>query len=87
MNRFASWKSIRDERAGGKAAIEAEKRELVNEVIRHRLAEVRWSRGRVSQIERGEVSGQKVIAHYATTMGGRLRQAIHFDDGDISAMA
>ena len=71
-------------------------------VLGHRLAEVRRARGltqqqvadrmgvtkgRVSQIERGKISGHDVLARYATALGGRLHQAIYFDDGDITAIA
>ena len=45
------------------------------------------TKGRVSQIERGKVSGHDVLARYATALGGRLHQAIYFDDGDITAIA
>lgn len=105
MNSFVSWKDIRAEhveRAGGEAAVEAGKRELLAEVIGHRLAEVRRARGmtqqqiadkmgitkgRVSQIEQGKIAGQDVLARYAAALGGRLHQAIYFDDGDIAAIA
>ncbi|NJP33360.1 helix-turn-helix domain-containing protein [Micromonospora thermarum] len=90
------------ERAGGEQAVEAGKQELVATVIGHRLAEVRRARGltqqqvadrmgvtkgRVSQIEQGKISGQDVLARYAAALGGRLHQAIYFDDGDIAAIA
>lgn len=105
MNGFVRWTDIRAEHvshAGGEAAVEAGKRELLAEVIGHRLAEVRRARGmtqlqvadtmgitkgRVSQIEQGKVSGHDVLARYATALGGRLHQAIYFDDGDIAAIA
>jgi DNA-binding XRE family transcriptional regulator len=89
-------------RAGGEAVVEAGKQEMLAEVVGHRLAEIRRSRhltqqqvadrmgitkGRVSQIERGKVSGQDVVARYAAALGGRLHQAIYFDDGDIIAIA
>lgn len=89
-------------RAGGDEAVEAGKQELLAEVIGHRLAEVRRARGltqqqvadrmgvtkgRVSQIEQGKISGQEVVARFAAALGGRLHQAIHFDDGDIAAIA
>jgi hypothetical protein len=45
------------------------------------------SKGRVSQIERGKISGQEILDRYATALGGRLHQAIYFDDGDIAAIA
>jgi DNA-binding XRE family transcriptional regulator len=105
MTSHVAWNDIRAEhiaRAGGEAAVEAGKREMLAEVIGHRLAEIRRARGltqqqvadrmgvskgRVSQIERGKISGQEVLARYATALGGRLHQAIYFDDGDITAIA
>ena len=45
------------------------------------------TKGRVSQIERGKVSGHDVIARFASALVGRLHQAIYFDDGDIAAIA
>ena len=71
-------------------------------VLGHRLAEVRRARGltqqqvaermgvtkgRVSQIEQGKISGQDVLARFAEALGGRLHQAIYFGDGDIAAIA
>lgn len=105
MNSYLAWNDIRSEhveRAGGEAAVDAGKRQMLTEVIGRRLAEVRRTRGltqqqvadrmgvtkgRVSQIERGKVSGQDVIDRFATALGGRLHQAIYFDDGDITAIA
>ncbi|WP_322778170.1 helix-turn-helix transcriptional regulator [Frankia sp. Cas4] len=70
--------------------------------VGHRLAEMRQVRGltrqqvaermgvtkgRISQIEQGSLSGQEVVARYAAALGGRLHQAIYFDDGDIAAIA
>src|ERR1700730_7301063 len=90
------------ERAGGEEAVAQGKEELLAEVIGHRLAEVRRARGltqqqvaermgitkgRVSQIEQGKISGQDVLARFAAALGGRLHQAIYFDDGDIAAIA
>ncbi|WP_211341479.1 hypothetical protein [Myceligenerans xiligouense] len=49
------------------------------------MVEVRdW--GRVSQIEHGKISGQEVLARYAAALGGRLQQAITFEDGDVAAL-
>ncbi len=105
MTSYVAWNEIRAEhvaRAGGEAAVEAGKREMLAEVVGHRLAEIRRTRGltqqqvadrmgvtksRVSQIERGKISGQDVLARYAAALGGRLHQAIYFDDGDITAIA
>ncbi len=89
-------------RAGGESAVAAGKEELLNELIGRRLAEVRRARGltqqevadrmgvtkgRISQIEQGKISGQDVVARFAAALGGRLHQAIYFDDGDIAAIA
>ncbi len=89
-------------RAGGEETVAAARAELLAEVVGHRLGEVRRARGitqaqiaqrmgvtkgRVSQIERGRISGQDVVARYAAALGGRLHQAIYFDDGDIAAIA
>jgi DNA-binding XRE family transcriptional regulator len=90
------------ELAGGEEAFAAGKERLLAEMTGQRLAEVRRARGltqvqvaermgvtkgRVSQIEQGKVSGQEVIARYARALGGQLHQAIYFDDGDIAAIA
>jgi DNA-binding XRE family transcriptional regulator len=90
------------QRAGGEEAVEAGKQELMAKVIGHRLAEVRKGRGltqqqvadrmgvtkgRVSQIEQGKISGQEVLGRFATALGGQLHQAIYFDDGNIAAIA
>jgi DNA-binding XRE family transcriptional regulator len=90
------------ERAGGEAAVEAGKQALLAEVLGYRLAEVRKQRGlsqqqvadrmgvtkgRISQIEQGKISGQDVLTRYAAALGGTLHQAIYFDDGDIAAIA
>jgi DNA-binding XRE family transcriptional regulator len=89
-------------RAGGEDAVAAAEQELLAEVVGHRLAEVRKARGltqqqvadrmgvtkgRISQIEQGSISGQDVLARFAAALGGRLHQAIYFDDGDIAAIA
>ena len=89
-------------RAGGEEAVQAGKEELLAEVTGRRLAELRRARGltqqqiadrmgvtkgRVSQIERGQISGQDVLVRFASALGGRLHQAIYFDDGDIAAIA
>ena len=105
MTGYARWKDVRAahvERAGGEAAVEAGKQELLATVQGHRLAEIRRSRGltqqqlaermgvtkgRVSQIEQGRISGVDVLARYAAALGGRLHQAIYFEDGDIAAIA
>jgi transcriptional regulator with XRE-family HTH domain len=89
-------------RAGGEDTVQEGKEELLAQVLGHRLAEVRKARGltqqqvadrmgvtkgRVSQIEQGKVSGQEVLARFAAALGGQLHQAIFFDDGEIAAIA
>ncbi|MCP9622943.1 helix-turn-helix transcriptional regulator [Nocardia otitidiscaviarum] len=90
------------DRAGGEEAVAAGREELLAEVIGQRLAEIRLSRGltqqqiadrmgvtkgRISQIERGHIAGYELLARYATALGGRLQQSIHFDDGETAAIA
>lgn len=105
MSSYSRWTDIRAEhveRAGGEEVVKAGKEELLNEVLGHRLAELRRARGltqqqiadrmgvtkgRVSQIEQGKISGQDILARFATALGGRLHQAIYFDNGDIAAVA
>ena len=104
MSSHVAWNDIRAEhvaRAGGEEAVEAGRRKMLAEVLGHRLAEVRRSRGltqqriadrmgvtngRVSQIERGKISGHDVVDGYAAALGGQLHQAIYFDDRDITAI-
>ncbi|GID29334.1 helix-turn-helix domain-containing protein [Paractinoplanes brasiliensis] len=100
--RWSDIRAEHIERAGGEEAVEAGKQELLAATVGYRLAEIRKARGltqqqvatrmgvtkgRVSQIEQGKASGQDVIARYAAALGGRLHQAIYFDDGDIAAIA
>lgn len=105
MTGYSRWQDIRAEyveRAGGEEAVAEGKRELLAEVLGHRLAEIRRSRGltqeqvadrmgvskgRVSHIEQGAISGQEVLIRYAAALGGELHQAIYFDNGDIAAIA
>ncbi len=90
------------ERAGGEEVVAAETARLLAETTGHRLAELRRTRGftqqdiaermgvtkgRISQIERGHISGQEVLSRYAAALGGQLHQAIYFDDGNIAAIA
>ncbi|WP_341717890.1 helix-turn-helix transcriptional regulator [Micromonospora sp. FIMYZ51] len=100
--RWSDIRSDHVERAGGQEAVDAGKQELLATIVGHRLAEIRRTRGltqqqvaermgvtkgRVSQIEQGKISGQDVLARYAAAIGGRLHQAIYFDDGNIAAIA
>jgi DNA-binding XRE family transcriptional regulator len=100
--RWSDIRAAHVERAGGEQAMEEGKQQLLATVVGHRLAEVRRSRGltqqqvadrmgvtkgRISQIEQGKISGQEVVARYAAALGGQLHQAIYFDDGNIAAIA
>jgi DNA-binding XRE family transcriptional regulator len=100
--RWADIRAEHVAQAGGEDVVAVEKEQLLAQVIGHRLAEVRKARGltqqqvadrmgvtkgRVSQIEQGKISGQDVLARFAAALGGRLHQAIYFDDGDIAAIA
>lgn len=52
MKGHTRWRDVRAdyvERAGGEEAFEAGKRELLGQVVRHRLAEVRRARGLTQQ--------------------------------------
>ncbi|MEV3935531.1 helix-turn-helix transcriptional regulator [Glycomyces sp. NPDC049804] len=88
-------------RAGGEERVEGVKR-LRAEAQGFRLAEARRARsltqaeiaervgvtkGRVSLIERGDISGQEDLARYAEALGGHLKQAIFFEDGDVLQIA
>lgn len=88
--------------AGGEVAAAVRRAELTSRMVGLRLAELRKARrltqtqvadrmgvtkGRVSQIEHGAVAETEVVARYAQAIGGQLRQAVYFDDGDIAAIA
>ncbi|MFI5913751.1 transcriptional regulator [Dactylosporangium sp. NPDC051541] len=60
---------------------------LAHRGARQRADRMGVTKGRVSQIAQGQVSGQEVLARYAVALGGRLHQAIHFEDGDSTAIA
>lgn len=100
--RWKDVRATHVERVGGEEAVRAGKEELLAPVRGRRLAEIRRGRGftqqdvadrmgvtkgRVSQIEQGKISGNDVLARYAAALGGRLHQSIYFDDGDIAAIA
>ena len=100
MTGYSRWKDIRTEHVeragGGEEAVAEGKRELLAEVLGHRLAEIRKSRGltqeqvaermgvtkgRVSHIEQGAISGQEVLIRHRTRRrtprGHLLRQRRH----------
>src|SRR6185312_5988434 len=97
--RWADVRAEMAERAGGEAAVAEAHEERLAEEAGYKLAEVRKAlkltqqqvaermgvtKGRVSQIERGLISTQDVLARYAEALGGRLQQAIYFPGGDIA---
>nr|WP_062342259.1 helix-turn-helix transcriptional regulator [Herbidospora sakaeratensis] len=105
MNGYVRWQDIRAELVegvGGEEAVALGKQRLLAEVLGHRLAEIRQSRGlsreqvanrmgvtedRIAEIEQGSISGHDVLVRYAAALGGRYHQSIYFDDGDIAAIA
>ena len=75
--------------------------DLLDAVRGRRLAEIRRSRGvtqhhlaeklgvpqsHVYEIERGSIAEREALSRYALALGGRLRQTIHFTDGDIAVV-
>jgi DNA-binding XRE family transcriptional regulator len=75
---YMAWNEIRAEqvaRAGGEAAVEAGKREMLGEVIGHRLAEARRARGLTQQqvADRMGVSKGR-ISQIETRQGLRTRR-------------
>jgi DNA-binding XRE family transcriptional regulator len=90
------------ERHGGEEALHERVDKLRAETQGFRLAEARRARGltqqqiadrmgvtkgRISQIEKGGISGQEVLARYAEALGGHLQQSIFFEDGDVLRIA
>ncbi|MGH3391548.1 MAG: helix-turn-helix transcriptional regulator, partial [Actinomadura sp.] len=80
---------------GGPEEAERRRRTLMARVDAHQLAEIRKergltqvdvaeimgvSKGRVSQIERGEVFTVDVVARYVAALGGELKLTAIFDD-------
>jgi DNA-binding XRE family transcriptional regulator len=89
-------------RAGGEDAVKEDVRRIKAEAQGFKPAEARRARGftqqqiadrmgvtkgRISQIEQGSISGQEVLARYAEALGGHLQQSIFFEDGDIIRVA
>lgn len=89
------------ERAGGEEAVKERVKRLRAKTQGFRLAEARRSRGltqqqiadrmgvtkgRVSQIEKGDISGTDVLARYAFALGGALGLSITFWDGEVAEL-
>jgi transcriptional regulator with XRE-family HTH domain len=100
--RWADIRAEMTAKAGGEEAVAEAREERLAEEAGYKLAELRKAlkltqkqvaermgvtKGRVSQIERGLISTQDVLARYAEALGGRLQQAIHFPGGDIAVIA
>lgn len=99
--RWSDIRSAYVEEAGGEEAFEAGKQELLATVVGHRLSQIRrdltdpaagrrpYGRHQRPHLpdRAGQDSGQDVLARYAAALGGRLHQAIYFDDGNIAAIA
>jgi len=86
------------ELAGGAEAFEEGVRRVIGEARAWRLVEMRKergftqadvaalmgvSKGRVSQIESGQVSGNEVISRYVEALGGSLVMVAVFADGEL----
>jgi DNA-binding XRE family transcriptional regulator len=96
MPSFSRWdREAYIERVGGPEEAERRHRALMARVDAHQLAEIRKARGltqaevasamsvskgRVSQIERGEVFTVEVVARYVAALGGRLKLTADFGD-------
>jgi transcriptional regulator with XRE-family HTH domain len=84
--------------AGGADACQEGVRRVINEARAWRLVEMRKergftqsdvaalmgvSKGRISQIESGQVSGSEVISRYIEALGGSLVMIAVFGDGEL----
>lgn len=87
-----------EELAGGRDAFLEGARRMLAEARAWRLVDLRQergytqaqvaermgvSKGRVSQIESGQVSGTDVVARYVEALGGSLVMVAVFDDGEL----
>lgn len=87
-----------EELVGGRAEFIEGARQMLSEARAWRLVEMRQergftqtqiaermgvSKGRVSQIESGQVSGTDVVARYVQALGGSLMMVAVFDDGEL----
>jgi DNA-binding XRE family transcriptional regulator len=96
MTSYSKWdRDAYIERVGGLEEAERRRRALMARVDGHQLAEIRKERGltqadvarlmgvtkgRVSQIERGEVFTVEVVGRYVEAFGGELRLLADFGD-------
>jgi DNA-binding XRE family transcriptional regulator len=100
MSSYTKWdRDAYIERVGGKQEAERRRKALMARQSGHRLAEERKRHGltqaqlaevmgitpgRVSQIERGEVSTLDAIVRYVEALGGRLDIVANFDDHTLT---
>lgn len=100
MSSYRKWdRTGYIERVGGPEAAEERRRALMARQSGHLLAEERHrlrltqaelarimgvSPGRVSQIERGEVSTVQALARYVQALGGRLDLVASFEDHTVT---
>ncbi len=100
MSGYTKWdRAAYVERVGGEAEAERRRKALMARQSGHRLAEERKRHGltqaqlaevmgvtpgRVSQIERGEVSTVEALARYIAALGGRLDLVATFADHTLT---
>jgi DNA-binding XRE family transcriptional regulator len=95
FSKWSDIRSEYVERAGGEEQVAAAKRKLMARQHGHQLAEIRRkqgltqsdvasimgvTKGRVSQIENGEVFTVEVLARYVQALGGELDLVANFGD-------
>jgi len=100
MSSYTKWdRAAYIERVGGEEEAERRRKALMARQSGHRLAEerkrhgltqaqlakaMRVSPGRVSQIERGELSTIEAIARYVQALGGHLELVANFADHTLT---
>ena len=96
MNSYSKWdRDTYIERVGGPEEAEQRRKALLARVDGYQLAEIRRqhgltqadvattmgvTKGRVSQIERGEIFTVEVVSRYVEALGGELRLLADFGD-------
>jgi DNA-binding XRE family transcriptional regulator len=96
MTSYSKWdRDAYIDRVGGLEEAERRRKAVMAQVDGHQLAEIRKARGltqaavarlmgvtkgRVSQIERGEVFTVEVVGRYVQALGGELRLLADFGD-------
>ena len=86
MSGYVGWSASghrqrAEELAGGpEAFLEGARRMVAEAQVAERMG---VSKGRISQIESGQVSGTDVVARYVEALGGNLVLMAVFDDGEL----